>query len=78
MVEESIAGWRASQQRVNALEGQYAAAMLAYSRGEGPPPLAEMRTELLALRKEAKELLTRALTEIDRRMKEIERGQGSA
>lgn len=78
MVEELIAAWRASQQRVNALEGQYAAAMLAYSRAEGPPPPAELRAELLALRQEAKERLTRALAEIDRRMKEIERGVGSA
>jgi hypothetical protein len=76
MLEELISAWRASQQRVNELERQYADAMLAYSRGEGPPPPAETRAELLALRNEAKELLTRALTEIDQRMKDIERSQG--
>ena len=68
MVKDMIAAWRASQQRVNELERQYAAAMLAYCRGEGPPPLEETRTELLASRKEAGGLLARALEEIDRRM----------
>jgi len=78
MVEESIAAWRASQQRVNELEGQYAAAMLAYARGEGPPPPAQMRTELLAMRKEAKDLLARALAAIDERMQELDRNHDSA
>lgn len=78
MVQELVDPWRACQQRVNELERRYAAAMLAYARGEGPPPPEEMRTELLALRKEARELLSRAIAEIDRRMKEIDRRNGSA
>lgn len=75
MVEELIAAWRASQQRVDELERQYAAAMVAYCRGKGPPPLAETRTELLAPRREARGLLTRAIEEIDRRTKKAQRGE---
>lgn len=39
--------------------------MLAYFRGEGPPPADELKTQLSALRKKANELLTRALREIE-------------
>lgn len=76
MLEELIAAWRESQQRVNELERQYADAMLAYSRGEGPEPSEEARTELVARRKEAKEMLARAMKEIDRRMKDTDRSHG--
>ena len=73
MIERLIAEWRACQQRVNELEQEYAAAMLAYYRHEGPSPPDELKAKLVALRKEANELLTRALGEIDRRMLENER-----
>jgi hypothetical protein len=70
VIERLIDEWRACQQRANELERQYAAAMMAYYRGEGPPPEDEMKARLSALRKEAKELLARALSEIDRIMVE--------
>lgn len=76
VLEELIAAWRASQQRVNELERQYADAMLAYSRGEGPEPPEEAHAEFVAQRKDTKELLTRAMKEIDRRMKDIDRHRG--
>ena len=68
MIGRLTTEWRACQQRVNELERQYADAMLAYFRGEGPPPSDEMRARIAALRNEAKELLARAIVEIDKAM----------
>lgn len=59
--------------RLGALERQYAEAMTAYVRGEGPPPPDELLSEVLRMRKEANHLLTAALREIDRRMHEQNR-----
>jgi hypothetical protein len=70
VIERLTNEWRACQQCVNELERQYAAAMLAYFRGEGPPPSDEMKERISALRNEAKELLAHAIAEIDRGMKE--------
>ncbi|HET9644560.1 MAG TPA: hypothetical protein VFP68_14680 [Burkholderiaceae bacterium] len=67
MTERLTKEWQACQRRSNDLELQYARAMLAYCRGEGPPPTHEMKVRLLALREEATELLSRALSEINRR-----------
>lgn len=44
--------------------------MVAYCRGEGPAPSDEMKERISALRNEAKELLARAIAEIDRAMTE--------
>ena len=75
LIERLIEDWRACQQRVNELEREYAVEMLAYSRGEQPsPPGDEVKAKLLALRKEANELLSLALREIDRRVTENQRG----
>lgn len=70
MTERLTEEWRASQRRVDELEGQYAEAMLAYFRGEGPPPGDEMKARISALRNEARELLAHAIAEIDRAMAE--------
>lgn len=65
--------WRECQQRLTALERQYAAAMTSYCRGEGPPPADEMKKQIIGMREEAKRLLDGALQEIDRRMHEQDR-----
>ena len=65
--------WRAIQQRLAELERQYAAAMLAYCRGEGPTPDDALRATLLAMRQEANEKLSLALAEIDRKLAESDR-----
>lgn len=65
--------WRASQRQLNELERQYATAMLAFFRGEGPPPPDELKVELQALRRKTEDLLRQAIEDIDRRMLENER-----
>ena len=65
--------WRECQQRLTALERQYAAAMTSYCSGEGPPPADEMKKQIIRMREEAKRLLDAALQEIDRRMHEQDR-----
>lgn len=66
VIERLMNEWRACQQRVDNLERQYAEAMLAYCRGEGPPPSDQTKERIAALRNDAKELLARAIAEIDR------------
>lgn len=68
--------WRDCQRRVTMLERQYADAMRAYLRGEGPPPADAARDELVRARKEAQRLLTAALRAIDQQMQEQDRKLG--
>lgn len=65
--------WRECQKRVSALERDYAEAMTAYCRGDAPPPPKALLAELFRMHKEAQRLLTAALAEIDRRMREQDR-----
>lgn len=65
--------WRECQKRVSALEARYAEEMAAYYRGEGPVPAETLHTEIVRMREEARRLLTAALAEIDRRMREQDR-----
>lgn len=73
MIEQLTQEWRASQQRLTAMEAQYAAEMLAYFHGRGELPPDELKAEILVLRKQTSDLLARALREIDRRLDENER-----
>lgn len=76
VIERLTEQWRDCQRRVNVLERQYADAMAAYCRGEGPAPADSLRSELVRLRAEAQGLLTAALREIDRQMQEQHRKPG--
>lgn len=68
MIDQPANEWRASQQRLSELERQYADAMLAYCRGDGPPPSDEMKARIVALRTETEKLLARTMAEVDRGM----------
>ena len=59
--------WRSCQGRVNALEREYAATMLLYCRGAGPPPSDAMQARLRDMRAKAAALLSRALSDLDER-----------
>jgi hypothetical protein len=73
VLENEIEKWRAAQLRAHQLERAYTDAMVAYARSLGPSPPEELRTELVSARKLADELLTVALSNINRRIDEQDR-----
>lgn len=76
MIEHLSDQWREYQRRLSGLEREYAEAMAAYCRGQGPLPPEALHHELVLMRQEAQRLLAAALAEIDRRMHEQDRKLG--
>jgi hypothetical protein len=72
MSRATVEEWHACQRRVTELELQYAEQMVRYCRAEGPAPDDDLRTRMLAMRREAAALLSKALGEVDQRMNDAD------
>ena len=67
--QELHAAWRAANERVREAEKRLAGAWSAYSRGDGPPPAAELLEQIESLRHECTEHLDAVLSHLARAAK---------
>ena len=71
MPSSTLEQWRAANLQATEAERNYFRAALAYSRGSGPEPSAELAAETTRLRDHAKSLFAAAMKELDAKEQSI-------